>query len=112
MSSQTVFTYKTGLDLKAFITPDHKFKIVVKSKEYNKNGAYWPLETSYVEIGSEIYNELTKNDDLVRLFVKYYNEVKLNYHKHVFNMPNEITEDLIDSIVVHKVPLSYQEYFR
>jgi len=104
------FTQKTGSELKDYITPQHKFKIIIKSIPYNSRGAYWAFENTYINIGKDIYNKLTKPGKVIDLYVHYYNFVKLNNEKDS-NAPGNITPEMIDCIRIDRLPLNYVEYY-
>ena len=108
MSISVDFTNKYGNDLKNFIIDSYKYNIVVKSKPYNDNGAYFPLDNTYIDKNHELYLHLTKNGFIKDLYVEYYNYIKLN------NLKNKkipiISIDMIDSIIIYQLPINYIHY--
>jgi hypothetical protein len=106
------FTYKNGEDVQNFITDSFKHKIIIKSFPYNTLGAYWPFECTIIGIGDELYNALTLNDqDLKDLYVSYYNNIKLQNDKIIYNMPKDITVDDIASIIIVQLNINCCEYY-
>jgi hypothetical protein len=103
------FTQKTGSELKRYITSEFNYKIVVKLT-YNTRDAYWPFESTYINIGSEIYNELTQPAKVIDLYVHYYNYIKPNNHKDS-HAPGTITHDMIDCIMIDRLSLNYIDYY-
>lgn len=106
-----ILTNSKGTDLKALITKENKYNIVILSKPYNCRGAYYPLEKTFINIEDKMYNSLTQKREgsLKSLYVDYYNNVKTTNEKN--DKPNTITENDIDSIQVHVLPLTYQHYW-
>ncbi len=100
-----------GTELIHYITTENKYKLMVLSKPYNQRGAYYPFETGYITINSKIYQELTKNDSLKKLYVKYYNNIKDSIEKSTFNLPDKITEDQIETIRLDILPSKYVDYW-
>lgn len=105
------FTHQTGRDIIEYIQENYKYKIIIKSKPYNFNGAYWPLENTYIYPGDNIYISLTKDTPIKTQYVDYYNNMKADCEKKTFNMPVAITEDNIDSICIYKLSPNYSEYY-
>jgi hypothetical protein len=107
-----ILTNSKGTDLKALITKENKYNIVILSKPYNCRGAYYALENTFINIADKMYNSLAQErseGSLRRLYVDYYNNVKTTNEKN--DKPNTITENDIDSIQVHVVQLTYQHYW-
>lgn len=107
----TDFTSKMGTAIKDFITDKFKYKIFIKSVPYNKKGAYAAMESGYICIEDDLYNELTQNAPIKELYVSYYNNMKPHNHKTLPNMPKNITIDQIESISIAELPLDYVQYW-
>lgn len=105
-----ILTNSKGTDLKALITKENKYNIVILTKPYNSRGAYYALENTFINIADKMYNSLTQKREgsLKSLYVDYYNNVKTTNEKN--DKPNTIKENDIDSIQVHVLPLTYQHY--
>lgn len=104
-------THLNGTDLKDAMTDDCKYKLSILSKPYNRNGAYWPLENTYITTDSYLYNALTYNALLKNLYVAYYNSIKESVEKELFHMPDFITTNDIASIILYTLPKDYTEYY-
>jgi hypothetical protein len=89
-----------------------KCQIIVKSIPYNKNGAYWPLECAYLSVDDKLYNCMANsmNEPLKNVYVDYYNSYKSSVEKTLYDMPEMITVDKIDSIYIYQLPANSYHY--
>lgn len=89
-----------------------KCQIIVKSIPYNKNGAYWPLECAYLSVGDKLYNCIANSmkESLKNVYVEYYNTHKKTIEKQLYDMPEMITVDKIDSIHIYQLPANSYNY--
>jgi hypothetical protein len=112
MMVKHILTNSKGTDLKALITTEHKYNIVIMSKAYNSLGAYYALENTFINIADEMYTSLTREASeasLLSLYVDYYNKIKSAEEKK--DKPNIITENDIASIHIYVFPLTYLPYW-
>lgn len=90
-----------------------KCQIIVKSIPYNKNGAYWPLECAYLSVDDKLYDCIlneSKDESLKNVYVDYYNTYKKTFEKQLYDMPEMITVDKIDSIYIYQLPANSYHY--
>ena len=85
------------------------YKIVILSIPYNKRGAYYSFENTYICPGDTLYDALTMTGTLKNLYVSFYNDKKEECEKH--DKPDSITEDMIKSINVYILPSDYVPYY-
>lgn len=104
-------TNASGNDLSNIITDSSKFKIFIKSKPYNKYGAYYAFESHTICNTDNLYTKLANNESLKNSYCLYFNYDKEDYEKTLYDMPDYITPDDIESIQITELPLNYIEYY-
>lgn len=101
-------TNSHGIDMN-FISDKYKYKIFIKSILYNSNGAYYPLESCFIELNDKLYNSLNNENKLKDSYAYYYNNIKPDVEKK--DKPKLITIDDIEKINIYELPSDYIPYY-